>query len=130
MEQVMVIHGNEACVRGALAAGCRFLLVPHYPCIQIAELMAEMLPKHGGIFMQMDEIASICSLIGATWGDSRRALRPRGQEFSLMQEGRVRGSETLCDHQCAKGGPSTGQPTCLRSRISTRLNMAPTGTMR
>ena len=116
MEQVMVIHGNEACVRGAIAAGCRYFAgYPITPASEIAELMAEMLPRHGGIFMQMeDEIASICSLIGAAWGGVKACTATSGPGFSLMQEGIgfAASAETPCVIiNVQRGGPSTGQPT-------------------
>jgi 2-oxoglutarate/2-oxoacid ferredoxin oxidoreductase subunit alpha len=116
MEQVMVIQGNEACVRGAIAAGCRFFAgYPITPASEVAELMAEMLPAHKGIFMQMeDEIASICAVIGAAWGGTKACTATSGPGFSLMQEalGYALSTETPCvviDVQ--RGGPSTGQPT-------------------
>ena len=116
MEQVMVIQGNEACVRGALAAGCRFFAgYPITPASEVAELMAELLPRHGGVFMQMeDEIASICAVIGAAWGGVKACTATSGPGFSLMQEGvgYAASTETPCviiDVQ--RGGPSTGQPT-------------------
>ncbi len=116
MEQVMVIQGNEACVRGAIAVGCRFFAgYPITPASEVAELMAEMLPAHGGIFMQMeDEIASICAVIGAAWGGVKACTATSGPGFSLMQEGfgYALSTETPCvviDVQ--RGGPSTGQPT-------------------
>ncbi len=116
MEQVMVIHGNEACVRGAIAAGCRFFAgYPITPASEVAELMAEMLPKQGGIFMQMeDEIASVCSLIGAAWGGAKACTATSGPGFSLMQEGfgYAVATETPCVCiNVQRGGPSTGQPT-------------------
>ncbi len=116
MEQVMVIQGNEACVRGAIAAGCRFFAgYPITPASEVAELMAEMLPAHGGIFMQMeDEIASVCAVVGAAWGGVKACTATSGPGFSLMQEGfgYALSTETPCvviDVQ--RGGPSTGQPT-------------------
>lgn len=112
----MVIQGNEACVRGALSAGCRFFAgYPITPASEIAELMAEMLPREGGIFLQMeDEIASICAVIGAAWGGVKACTATSGPGFSLMQEGfgYALSTETPCvviDVQ--RGGPSTGQPT-------------------
>ena len=116
MEKVMVIHGNEACVRGAIAAGCRFFAgYPITPASEVAELMAEMLPRHGGIFMQMeDEIASICSVIGAAWGGYKACTATSGPGFSLMQEGIgfAASAETPCVIiNVQRGGPSTGQPT-------------------
>jgi len=116
MEQVMVIQGNEACVRGAIAAGCRFFAgYPITPASEIAELMAEMLPRHGGVFMQMeDEIASICAVLGAAWGGAKACTATSGPGFSLMQEGfsYAVSSETPCVViNVQRGGPSTGQPT-------------------
>jgi len=116
MEQVLVIQGNEACVRGAIAAGCRFFAgYPITPASEVAELMAEMLPRHGGIYMQMeDEIASFCAVIGAAWGGVKACTGTSGPGFSLMQEGisYAVSTETPCviiDVQ--RGGPSTGMPT-------------------
>ncbi|MHB0868875.1 MAG: 2-oxoacid:acceptor oxidoreductase subunit alpha [Chloroflexota bacterium] len=116
MEQVLVIQGNEACVRGAIAAGCRFFAgYPITPASEVAELMAEMLPKNGGVFMQMeDEIASICAVIGAAWGGVKACTGTSGPGFSLMQEGisYAVSTETPCVIiNVQRGGPSTGMPT-------------------
>ncbi|MEG1998213.1 MAG: 2-oxoacid:acceptor oxidoreductase subunit alpha, partial [Clostridiales bacterium] len=61
MANVKLVQGNEACVLGALAAGATFFAgYPITPSTEIAEHMAERLPKRGGTFLQMeDEIASI-----------------------------------------------------------------------
>jgi 2-oxoglutarate ferredoxin oxidoreductase subunit alpha len=69
-QEVVIVQGNEACVRGAIAAGCRFFAgYPITPASEIAELMAVEIPRRQGIFIQMeDEIASIAALIGASWG--------------------------------------------------------------
>lgn len=116
MEEVLVIQGNEACVRGALAAGCGFFAgYPITPASEIAELMAEMLPARGGVFTQMeDEIASICAVIGASLGGARACTATSGPGFSLMQEaiGYAVSTETPCVViNVQRGGPSTGQPT-------------------
>ncbi|MGE5619592.1 MAG: 2-oxoacid:acceptor oxidoreductase subunit alpha [Sphingomonadaceae bacterium] len=116
MEQVLVIQGNEACVRGAIAAGCRFFAgYPITPASEVAELMADMLPKNGGVFMQMeDEIASICAVIGAAWGGVKACTATSGPGFSLMQEGisYAVSTETPCVIiNVQRGGPSTGMPT-------------------
>jgi 2-oxoglutarate/2-oxoacid ferredoxin oxidoreductase subunit alpha len=116
MEQVMVIQGNEACVRGALAAGCKFFAgYPITPASEIAELMADMLPREGGVFIQMeDEIASICAVIGASLGGAKACTATSGPGFSLMQEafGYSVSTETPCVViNVQRGGPSTGQPT-------------------
>jgi len=64
---IKLMQGNEACVKGAIAAGMRFYAgYPITPSTEIAELSAEWLPKIGGKFIQMeDEIASISATIGA-----------------------------------------------------------------
>lgn len=115
-DQVVLVQGNEACVRGALAAGCRFFAgYPITPASEIAELMSLMLPRHQGTFLQMeDEIASISAVIGAAWGDLKTCTATSGPGFSLMQEGI--GYAAVTETPCViinvmRGGPSTGQPT-------------------
>ncbi|MBP1716103.1 MAG: 2-oxoglutarate ferredoxin oxidoreductase, alpha subunit, partial [Deltaproteobacteria bacterium] len=55
-DKTMVIHGNEACVWGAIAAGCRFFAgYPITPASEIAEIMARLLPKNRGVFLQMED---------------------------------------------------------------------------
>lgn len=114
--QRAVIHGNEACVRGALAAGCRFFAgYPITPASEITELMAQMLPRCRGIFLQMeDEIASICAALGAAWGGSKACTATSGPGFTLKQEGIGWAAETdtpIVIIDVMRGGPSTGQPT-------------------
>ncbi len=115
-EKTYIVQGNEACVRGALQAGCRFFAgYPITPASEIAELMSRELPKHDGIFIQMeDEIASISGIIGAAWGGLKSCTATSGPGFSLMQEGIGYAAET--ETPCViinvmRGGPSTGQPT-------------------
>ncbi len=114
--ETVIVQGNEACVRGAIAAGCRFFAgYPITPATEIAELMARDLPKVGGVFVQMeDELGSINSVIGAAWGGMKAMTATTGPGFSLMQEGigYAAATETPCvviDVQ--RGGPATGQPT-------------------
>ena len=54
-----LIQGNEACAKGAIAAGARFFAGYQItPSTEIAEVLAVRLPQVGGHFMQMeDEIA-------------------------------------------------------------------------
>ncbi|NCC59252.1 MAG: 2-oxoacid:acceptor oxidoreductase subunit alpha, partial [Synergistales bacterium] len=68
MPKVAFWQGNAAVAMGALAAGCRFFGgYPITPSSEIAEVMAEELPKIGGKFIQMeDEIGGIASAIGAS----------------------------------------------------------------
>jgi 2-oxoglutarate ferredoxin oxidoreductase subunit alpha len=107
------MQGNEACALGAVAAGCRFFaFYPITPAGEIAEKMSKLLPKARGIYIQMeDEIASIGSVIGASWTGLKAMTATSGPGFSLMQEniGYAVMTETPCvivDVQ--RAGPSTG----------------------
>jgi 2-oxoglutarate ferredoxin oxidoreductase subunit alpha len=77
--------------------------------------MAVKLPKARGTFIQMeDEIASISSVIGASWTGVRAMTATSGPGFSLMMEniGYAVMTETPCVIvNIQRGGPSTGQPT-------------------
>ena len=115
-KEVKILHGNEAVVDAAIAAGCRFFAgYPITPASEIAEQMALKLPEHDGIYMQMeDEIASIMGVVGATWGGMKACTATSGPGFSLMQEGI--GFAAITETPCViinvmRGGPSTGQPT-------------------
>lgn len=112
----LVIHGNEACVRAAIIAGCRFFAgYPITPASEITELMARMLPRVNGIFLQMeDEIASICAALGAAWGGFKACTATSGPGFTLKQEGIGWAAETdtpIVIINVMRGGPATGQPT-------------------
>jgi len=113
---VKVLQGNEACVEGAILAGCRFFAgYPITPASELAEVAAERMPEAGGIYIQMeDELASINAMSGAAWGGLKTMTATSGPGFSLMQEG----IGYLCITQTPgvivnvmRGGPSTGQPT-------------------
>ncbi len=114
--QVRIIHGNEACVEGAIFAGCGFFAgYPITPASEVAEIMASRLPEAGGVFLQMeDELASMNALIGASWGGLKAMTATSGPGFSLKQEGI--GYAVVTETPCVvlnvmRGGPSTGQPT-------------------
>jgi 2-oxoglutarate ferredoxin oxidoreductase subunit alpha len=108
--------GNEACVEGALTAGCRFFAgYPITPANEISEHLSERLPEVEGTFMQMeDELASISAVMGASWAGRKAMTATSGPGFSLMQETIGWGfmTETPCvvvDVQ--RAGPGTGQAT-------------------
>lgn len=112
--------GNEAVAEGALAAGCRFYAgYPITPSSEIMERMADRLDEVGGVFAQMeDEIASICSVIGAVWAGARAMTATSGPGFSLMQEavGYAALTETpLVIADIQRAGPGTGQATRVGS---------------
>jgi 2-oxoglutarate ferredoxin oxidoreductase subunit alpha len=112
--------GNEAVAEGALSAGCNFYGgYPITPSSEIMERMAARLPDVGGVFIQMeDEIASIASVIGASWAGAKAMTATSGPGFSLMQEGI--GYAAFTEAPCVvvdiqRAGPSTGQATKVGS---------------
>ncbi len=112
----LFIQGNQACVEGALYAGCSFFAgYPITPSSEIAEQLAARLPESGGAFIQMeDEIASLCAVIGASLTGRKAMTATSGPGFSLMQE--ALGYAVMAEIPCVianvmRGGPSTGLPT-------------------
>ena len=112
--------GNEAAAEGAIAAGCRFYAgYPITPSSELMERMSLRLGEIGGVFIQMeDELASICSVLGASWAGAKAMTATSGPGFSLMQEaiGYAAFTETPCviiDVQ--RAGPCTGQATRVGS---------------
>ena len=110
--------GNVAAAEGAIAAGCRYFAgYPITPSSEIAERLSERLPQVNGIFLQMeDELASIVSVLGASWGGVKSMTATSGPGFSLMQEtiGLAAMTETPCVIiNVQRGGPSTGLPTLV-----------------
>ncbi len=115
-EREKFAQGDVACAYGALLGGCDFFAgYPITPATEVAESLASLMPKIGGVCIQMeDEIASISAVIGASWAGRRAMTATSGPGFSLMQEniGYAFMTETPCviiDVQ--RSGPSTGQPT-------------------
>jgi 2-oxoglutarate ferredoxin oxidoreductase subunit alpha len=101
---------------GGIDAGCRFFGgYPITPSTEIAEVMAEELPRLGGKFIQMeDEIGGIAAAIGASIAGQKAMTGTSGPGFSLKQEllgyGYIAEIPLVCvDVQ--RGGPSTGLPT-------------------
>ncbi len=116
MKKVRLMQGNEACVEGAIAAGCRFYAgYPITPSTEIAEGCAVRMPQVGGHFIQMeDEIASCAAAIGASAAGVKSMTATSGPGFSLKQENLGYACITevpfvLVDVQ--RAGPSTGLPT-------------------
>ncbi|MEF8835002.1 MAG: 2-oxoacid:acceptor oxidoreductase subunit alpha [Candidatus Thermoplasmatota archaeon] len=110
------MEGNIACAEGALRAGCGFYAgYPITPASEVMNHLSEELPKEGGRFVQMeDEIASISSIIGASWTGLKSMTATSGPGFSLMQEnlGYAVMTETPCVIvNVQRAGPSTGQAT-------------------
>ncbi len=115
-QREVLLQGNEACVEGALIAGCRFFAgYPITPSSEIAEVLSYRLPQVDGTFIQMeDEIASMGAIIGASLAGMKAMTATSGPGFSLMQENL--GFACIAEVPCViinvmRGGPSTGLPT-------------------
>lgn len=110
------ILGNIACAEGALHVGCNFFAgYPITPASEIMHHMVRWLPKLGGFYIQMeDELASLASVIGASWAGAKAMTATSGPGFSLMQENLSYAymTETPCVIvNVQRSGPSTGQAT-------------------
>jgi len=108
--------GNMAVAEGALTAGLKFYAgYPITPSSEIMEYLAEKLPQHGGVVIQMeDEIGSINAIIGASWAGFKAMTATSGPGFSLMAEamGLAVITETpIVVVNVMRAGPSTGVPT-------------------
>jgi pyruvate/2-oxoacid:ferredoxin oxidoreductase alpha subunit/NAD-dependent dihydropyrimidine dehydrogenase PreA subunit len=85
----LVVKGAHAGAIGALLAGCRhFFGYPITPSTEGAELMAKLLPRLGGTFLQASsEVAAVNMMFGCG-GAGRRAMTfTSSPGFSLMVEG-------------------------------------------
>lgn len=116
MRGAKLLQGNEACVKGAIAAGLRFFAgYPITPSTEIAELCSLRLPQVGGKFIQMeDEIASMGAICGASLAGLKSMTATSGPGFSLKQEniGFAIATEIPCVVvNVQRVGPSTGMPT-------------------
>jgi 2-oxoglutarate ferredoxin oxidoreductase subunit alpha len=118
LEGEFFMNGDEACAEGAISAGCLFFAgYPITPATEIAETMSRRLPQIGGIYVQMeDEIASMNSVLGASWAGVKAMTATSGPGFSLMMENLGLGvmTETPCVLvNIQRAGPSTGLPTSV-----------------
>jgi 2-oxoglutarate ferredoxin oxidoreductase subunit alpha len=85
---VYYLQGAQACLEGAITAGCRvYAGYPITPATEIMEHAAHRLPRLGGRFIQMeDEISSASVLLGASWAGAKAMTATSSPGFSLMQE--------------------------------------------
>jgi 2-oxoglutarate/2-oxoacid ferredoxin oxidoreductase subunit alpha len=112
----IIITGNEAVALGALAAGVDFIGgYPITPATPIFEYLCKELPKFGGVAIQLeDEIASLASVIGASYAGKRAMTATSGPGLALMSETLNLAAMTelpLVIANVMRGGPSTGLPT-------------------
>jgi 2-oxoisovalerate ferredoxin oxidoreductase alpha subunit len=84
-----LLKGNDAVVRGAIAAGCKaYFGYPITPASEIAEQASLLLPEAGGIFIPAEsEIGAIQMVFGAASAGARAMTASSGPGISLMQEG-------------------------------------------
>lgn len=84
-----LIKGNEAVVKGAVLAGCRFFFgYPITPASEIAEAAAYYMPLVGGVFLQAEsELASINMVYGAAGCGVRTMTASSSPGMSLKMEG-------------------------------------------
>lgn len=84
----LVVTGNEAIGRGAIAAGCRhYFGYPITPQNDIPEFFARELPRIGGEFVQSEaECSSIAMVYGAAATGVRAMTSTSGPGWALMQE--------------------------------------------
>jgi len=84
-----VIKGNYAAAIGALLAGCRHVYgYPITPSTEGAELMAKLLPKLDGVFLQaVSEVATVNHMYGTGGAGLPCLTFTSSPGFSLMLEG-------------------------------------------
>ena len=87
--QPLVIKGNYASAVGALLAGCRHVYgYPITPSTEGAELMAKLLPKLDGTFLQaVSEVATVNHMYGCGGAGKPCMTFTSSPGFSLMLEG-------------------------------------------
>ena len=116
MPREIVSTGNQLAALAAIDAGCRFFGgYPITPSSEIAHEMSKLLPKVGGVFIQMeDEIAGISVALGASMSGVKSMTNTSGPGISLKSEqiGLAFIAEVpLVITNVMRGGPSTGLPT-------------------
>ena len=112
----LISTGNELAAIAAVDAGCKFFGgYPLTPSSEVMHVISDLLPKKGGVAIQMeDEIAGICSVIGAAMVGQRALTATSGPGMSLKAEqlGLAQMAEVpLVCVNVMRGGPSTGLPT-------------------
>ncbi len=114
------VTGNAATAWGFIAAAERSghkLFLGSYPITPATEILIEMaLQKSlgGRVFQAEDEIAGVCSAIGASYTGSLAVTTTSGPGFSLKSEAiglAVITELPLVIVNVQRGGPSTGLPT-------------------
>ncbi|MHB1458809.1 MAG: 3-methyl-2-oxobutanoate dehydrogenase subunit VorB [Armatimonadota bacterium] len=113
MSEKTLMKGNEALVRGAIAAGCKaFFGYPITPQNEVPEYMSKFMPEAGGVFLQAEsEIAAINMVYGAACAGIRAMTSSSSPGISLKMEGisYIAGSQLPCViANVQRGGPGLG----------------------
>jgi len=111
-QKIMSLTGNEAFVRGILAAQCDFAAI--YPMTPINSILTDLAKTEVKIFRPEDEIAGIMSALGAAYAGGRAMVATSGGGFSLMVEGLSLAGMAEIPVVIILGqrtGPSTGMAT-------------------
>jgi 2-oxoglutarate ferredoxin oxidoreductase subunit alpha len=116
MAREVISSGNNLAAKAAVDAGCKFFGgYPITPSSEIMHTLSDLLPKAGGAAIQMeDEIAGVCSTIGAGMSGVRAMTATSGPGMSLKAEnlGLAQMTEVpMVVINVMRGGPSTGLPT-------------------
>lgn len=116
MSREVISTGNELAAKAAIDSGCEFFGgYPITPSSEIMHVLSSALPARGHTCIQMeDEIAGICTALGAAMSGKRSMTATSGPGISLKAENLGVGyiSEVpLVVVNVMRGGPSTGLPT-------------------
>src|SRR5512133_3162065 len=89
VREPLFVKGTHASALGALLAGCRHVFgYPITPSTEGAELMAKLLPRLGGVFVQApSEVATINMMYGCGGAGQPALTFTSSPGFSLMLEG-------------------------------------------
>ncbi len=112
----VISSGNDLAAMAAVDAGCRFFGgYPITPSSEVMHTISDLLPKVGGVAVQMeDEIGGVAAAIGAAMSGVRAMTATSGPGMSLKAEnlGLANMAEVpLVVVNVMRGGPSTGLPT-------------------
>ncbi len=108
--------GNQMVALGFVVGGGRFFAgYPITPATEIMEYLMRYLPPFHGVVRQAeDELAAINMVIGAAYAGARAMTSTSGPGLSLMTEGIGHAGTAelpIVVADCARVGPSTGEPT-------------------
>ncbi len=114
------MNGNQAIAWGMIAAAEKAglkLFLGTYPITPASEILQELSARKDlgvKVFQAEDEIAGICTALGASFSGSLGATSTSGPGLALMSEAiglAVMGELPLVIINVQRGGPSTGLPT-------------------